>query len=253
MIKIRNVSCTISGKSILRDVSLEIKSKGLYCLLGANGAGKSTLLKVLIGVIKEYQGDILVYNKLLESYTIKGLSKMISFVPQKFSPTFEVTVKDILLMGRNPYLRGIQSYGEKEFEKVKNILTFLKIQNLENRIYNSLSGGEAQKISLARALVQDTPIILLDEALSSLDIAAQVEIIRIIKDLSKRKVVILVSHNLNLSSEYSDKLIFMKKGSIVCYGETQKIFRKKTLEYTFGTKFELIKNPKTSKINSLYI
>ena len=254
MIKIKNLTLSFGNRRILSNLTLQLPKSGLFSLIGPNGVGKSTLLYCLVGSITNYSGTIYIGGNLKQSYSNLQLAKMMAFVPQEFFPYFELKVQDIVLMGRYPYLGKWKGYTKYDYQKCEAALGQLGISSLKNRWFNSLSGGEKQKVNIARALVQETKIILLDEALSQLDIDKQVEMTAFLKKVSMSRLIFLVSHNINLSSEYSDGLFLIDGGKIVCQGEAEEVLTKENLYPVYPSKrFDIKPNPYSKKPNIVYL
>lgn len=248
MLKISNLTLSFRKKKVLKSLNLSLPSNGLFSIIGANGVGKTTLLRVILGSISNYRGSIEIDNKEQTSYKKRDLAKLIAITPQEFFPKFDFKAKEIVLMGRYPYLKIWQNFSKNDEKLVETVLSKVKMNSFAFRSFNSLSGGEKQKINIARVLVQDTKIILMDETLAQLDINHQIEIISIIKELSKTKLILIVSHNINLASEFSDELIVLKDGKVAYKGNSKTIITKQNISHCFDIKkFEIFNNPKTKK------
>ena len=157
-------------------------------------------------------------------------------------------------MGRYPYLNYWQSYTEQDREIVEGVLNATGLQPLKEKRYSQISGGEKQRVNIARALVQDTEAILLDESLVHLDLSHQLEIIELLSQVSRTKeiLIILVSHNVNLSAEYSDRLIFLKEGRLKFDGPVESVLTSENIKEVFDTSLTVIENPASKKPNILY-
>jgi len=211
---INKLSFSYNSIAALKNVKLELCLNEVLSIVGPNGSGKTTLLKCIDRILKPSQGAVLVDGRDVANIGLGELSKIIGYVPQSSTSTFPFTVFDMVLMGRKPYIQW--SVGERDKEIVAEILTFLGISKLAARYFNELSGGEQQKVIVARALAQQPQILLLDEPTSNLDIKHQLEVLNIVKDLtrSRQLSVIMAMHDLNLASRFSDKMIMLKHGSI---------------------------------------
>ncbi|MFC1517731.1 ABC transporter ATP-binding protein, partial [Candidatus Margulisiibacteriota bacterium] len=202
MLKVNNLNFSYNrGKPVINNVSLEIKAADFIGIIGPNGSGKTTLLKLLSGLLQSDSGEILVKNKSLHSYSVYELAKLRAFVPQENHLEFDFSVEEIVWMGRSPYadLWGI----EKGKDKVEQALQNCELLELKNRNARTLSGGEWQRVVLAKALVQDTEIIMLDEPTHFLDIYYQLQSLRKLKELNRAgKTIIAVFHDLNLAAMF---------------------------------------------------
>ncbi|AFK22420.1 ABC transporter ATP-binding protein [Pyrococcus sp. ST04] len=212
MIELREVSFSYNGKKILDNINLKVEEGEFLAILGPNGAGKSTLLKCMAGILK-CEGDIEVMGKEISSYTRNELAKIISYVPQKVMPTF-LRVFDMVLLGRRPYMGLTPS--KRDLEIVNNVLRIMGIKHLSTRPTKSLSGGELQKVAIARALAQDTPIILLDEPTNNLDPKSQIQVMELLKELAREnRTVVAVMHDINLALRFAERFVFIRDGKVV--------------------------------------
>lgn len=211
-------------------------------IVGPNGSGKSTLLKCVNRILKIKQGAVLIDGKDLGGIGLKELAKLMGYVPQSSRNTFPFTVFDVVVMGRRPYIQW--SLGEKDKEIVAQILEYLGIGNLAMRYFNELSGGEQQKVIIARALAQQPQILLLDEPTSSLDIRHQLEILCILQRLVKSNhcSVIISMHDLNLASRFSDRMLMLKDGLIFAVGTPESVITEENIEAVYGVKSEVTKS-----------
>jgi len=254
MIKVQGLSCGYQQVPVLSDLSLNIAADEFCALLGPNGAGKSTLLFALMGFIKPMTGTIKVAGKDLYAYRRPALARTIAFVPQESRGDFDHSVEETVLMGRFPYLGLMQSYSSEDWEKVDAMLSLTCLQPLRKRWLSELSGGEKQRVYIARALVQETPCILLDESLSQLDINHQVEIMTLLRQIAheQHKTVVIVSHNLNLAANYADKLLFLREGRLIGSGEPNQLMQEDTLQELFKLPLQTLLNPNSGRMNVIY-
>jgi cobalamin transport system ATP-binding protein len=254
IINVKNLGLSYQTKSVIKDLSLSFDTGEFCALLGPNGAGKSTLLKALIGFLKPDAGEILVDGKNLRSWSQQDLAKVISLIPQDFQLQFDYTVEEIVTMGRFPYLGYWQKYSKKDRNIVSDILEQLDLLTMKGEQYSQLSGGERRRVSIARALAQQTDILLMDEAFANLDINHQLEIMQLLSkiNLEHKKMIILVSHNINLSSEYCQRIVMMKQGKILADGTPAEIITQEILEQVYDAKLEIIQNPISKKPNLIY-
>jgi|GEM_PF-160571 len=218
---------------ILEDLSTEIRGGEFIALMGPNGCGKSTLLKILAGVLpiesSMSSGLIKYRGTQLHSFSMHKRAQLITYVAPDFSSEFPLTVEEAVALGRISYRSslGINSASEKEKKIINEALDLCQCSLIRHRELRSLSGGERQLVGLARALAQESRILLLDEALSKMDLNHQVLMGKLLTQLVKKgSSVVLVSHDLNLASEWADRLWLMKKGKLIydgslCEGLTQ--------------------------------
>ena len=214
MIKLLNVNFSYGAEPVLNSFSYEFSSGGFYGVFGANGCGKSTLLKLITGELKPHSGSVFPVYK-----TVEDRAKNIAFMEQQCPGQIPLSVREVIELGRYPWRKS----GEKF--SLEPILEQLNLTVLQNRSYNKLSGGEKQRVMLARVLAQDTPVLLLDEPFSSLDIGRQHHFYSLLKSLAESgKCVIMVSHDVFVSRKYLDTALFLKDGKLHCDGKPEVIF-----------------------------
>ena len=246
-ISIENVSFSygLTEENLLNEINLNIEKGKFIGILGPNGCGKSTLLKVILKYLYPRQGIIKIDNKELKEYSQSELAEILSFVPQKSALTMPLTVEDVVYMGRVPYIKNKWiGFDREDREKVEKIMQMLKIDKFRNRVIFSLSGGEFQRVLLARALVQNTNIMLLDEPTSALDMNYALEIMKLTSYFVKNEnlTAVMVLHDLNLASMYCDSIILLKEGKIAYEGTPKELFRPEILEEIYGFNCEVIEN-----------
>jgi len=212
---IDNLEFKYKDSSILNNISLELKKGEIVAILGENGAGKSTLLKTIAKVIKPLRGTIYVDNTDIQKLNLKTFGKKVGYVNQKTNGGY-LSVFDTLLLGRKIYFNN--SPTKEDLKKVESILKRLNLEKKALIPTNELSGGELQKVVIARAILQESEVLLLDEPTNNLDIKNQIEILKLIKEISENKLTILVLHDINLALKFCNKFIFMKDGKIVLEG-----------------------------------
>jgi iron complex transport system ATP-binding protein len=230
------VSFSYGRLKAVDDLSLSISSGSFWGILGPNGCGKSTLLDLLARCRQPESGIIKYRGRDMADFAKKDMAREIALVPQDYYINFSFTVKEIVLMGRHPYIPRFASPSEHDLEMVDRIMALLKIEKFQDKYITDLSGGEKQRVIFARALTQDTPVLLLDEATSNMDIQYTLDLLDTVAQgvESQRKTVVAVLHNLNLAAAYCDKLIMMKEGRAVCVGTIDEILTEENLYKVFG-------------------
>lgn len=233
---INKLSFSYRSTAALKDLELEVGLGEVLSIVGPNGSGKSTLLKCIDKILKPNQGAVLIDGKDVANMGLSELSKIMGYVPQNSTSTFPFTVFDVVLMGRRPHVRW--SVSERDKKIVAEILEFLGIDKLAMRHLNELSGGEQQKVIIARALAQQPQILLLDEPTSNLDIKHQLEILSILRGLtqSKQHSIIVAMHDLNLASRFSDRMLMLKHGCIFAVGDPESVLTEENIELVYGVK-----------------
>ncbi|GBC75324.1 putative siderophore transport system ATP-binding protein YusV [archaeon HR06] len=248
----KDLTSGYKDEDIIKDISLKVKPREILGILGPNGSGKTTLLRSLSRVLKPKKGLVLLDGKDIYSLNQREVAKSLGFLSQIQSITFGFKAFEIVLMGRNPYLKGFQWESDRDFKVVKEAMLATNTWHLAERNINELSGGEIQRVFLARALAQEPDILLLDEPTAHLDLSHQLEIMDLVKSLCKEKglAVISVFHDFNLAARYCDNIILMKEGKIHSYGKVDKVLNEKNIREVFKVDALVKTHPIT---NTLYI
>lgn len=231
-----NLSHSFGEDLILRNVSFQVPKRDFFIIIGPNGSGKTTLMKIIAGILTSQNSELKILNRSINQYHRKALARTIAFVPQMLFVDFPFTVTEIVLMGRSPYL-GILGLEEKEDMKIaRKAIAFTGLENLAHRKLDQLSGGEQQRVFIAKAICQEPDIILLDEPTASLDLAYQVRIMDLMEQLKTEKgiTVVMVSHDVNLAAMYADHLLLLHKGQVLCQGLPDEVITYQTLEAAYG-------------------
>lgn len=217
IIEVSNLSFSYNSHNVLQNVALELREGEILGIIGPNGSGKSTLLKCIDSILKPKSGSILLDGKEVNRMQRSELAKLIGYVAQREESRFPVNVFDVVLMGRKPYLSWKPS--QADLEKVASIIELLNLESIAMREIDSISGGERQKVMIARALAQEPPVLLLDEPTSFLDLRHQLEVMELIKTLSEQgKTSIVAIHDLNLAIRYCHKFLLLKEGKVFASG-----------------------------------
>ncbi len=215
MISINDVTYSYGERFSISDLSAEIKSGEVTVFLGPNGSGKSTLLNIISGVIKPQSGNVLLEGHDIHSMKHKARAKRIAVVRQFVSAPFGYSVFDVVAMGRYAYKKRLESMNREDVEIIKHFLHVMGIKHLAEEAVNRISGGELQRVSLARALCQQSDVLMLDEPVNHLDIRHRYDILNTIKKRAEKgHTAICVLHDINLAMQYSDKLVLLKDGKI---------------------------------------
>jgi len=236
-----NAGFSYKNTRAVENVSFSVDHGSLLAIAGPNGSGKTTLLKMLAGLVKPESGDIFLFGQNLGSMKKKEIARRSAWVPQSPEPVFGYRVKNLVMMGRSPH-QGFLGFESIEDHKiVKEALEQTDTTGLKNRFLTDLSGGELQRVFIARALCQSHEVLLLDEPTSSLDPAHQIQIMSVLKDLARNRnsTVIIVSHDLNLCSMYADKIMLMKNGEIAGFGYPETVLSPVMLEDVYGCRFSV--------------
>ncbi|ALG68998.1 ABC transporter ATP-binding protein [Beggiatoa leptomitoformis] len=240
ILQAQHASITVAQSQLLQDITLTLHSGQLIALLGLNGAGKTTLLKLLAGLWQANTGKVLLNNVELNLFRRQTLAIQISYVPQQTHFEFAFTVWDIVMMGRNPYLGRFRPETVKDKQAVTRALERTDITHLAQRWFHELSGGEKQRVIIARSLATQANIILLDEPIASLDIAHALAILQLCRQLADEGHLILLSlHDINAALRYADQVILLHAGQLKAIGTPQQVLTTQALQ----THFHLLGEP----------
>lgn len=240
MIEIKNLSYRYKGgPNVLKDISFQIEPGQLLAILGNNGVGKSTLLKCFDHILKPDSGKILLDGADLLHMSTREVAKLIAFVSQNV-PSTQMTVHDVVMLGRRPYMKW--GFTEADHAIVHEAMDRLGVDAMRGRFLNQLSGGERQKVMLARALAQQPKVLLLDEPTSALDIQNQYQVLKLVRDIchQDKMTVILVIHDLNLALQFCDRFLLLKGGEVYRYGD-RSVLDSEALEQAYGVNAKVVK------------
>ncbi len=247
ILKFREVGFRYGTRWAVRDVDLEVKKGELVGILGANGSGKTTILKLANGVLEPERGEISLKGRSIKEYSRRDMAKEIAMVPQENHFHFSFSALEVVLMGRFPHLGRFEFEGKRDMEVAYGCLEATECLEFANRPIQSLSGGEKQRILIARALAQEPSLVLLDEPTSFLDLKFKKEIFVLISSLIKQGGLsaLIVSHDIDLAAQYCHRLIMLKQGEVVFSGPPSEVVTSENIEYIFGCPVVVDVNPVT--------
>ena len=235
-LKVENIESGYIDNLVIKGVSFSVKKAEFIGIIGPNGGGKTTLLKTLSHIIKPSKGSVFLEEENIHSLSAFSLAKKLAMVSQGLVSIFSFTVKEIVLMGRSPYIGFLGHEKKEDIEKVNHALERTGLMALKERPIDELSAGERQRVLIARALAQEPKLLLLDEPTAHLDIGYQTDILDLIKSLQQDNglTILCVLHDLNLASQYCDKLLLLDKGRIAGFDTPKNILKYDILEKTFN-------------------
>ena len=236
----QKVEISFGSAHILKGVDLHVGDKEFIGVIGPNGSGKSTLLKCIYRVLQPDKGAVLLDEKALNSYSVRESARKMAVVAQHNYYNFEFSVSEVVLMGRSPHKRAMERDNAEDYRIVREALKTVGMSEFENRSFSTLSGGEQQRIILARALAQKTPCLILDEPTNHLDIKYQLQLMDIVKGLNL--TVISAIHDLNIAAMYCDRLLVVKKGVVVNSGTPEEVLTPEFIREVYEIDADVIKD-----------
>jgi iron complex transport system ATP-binding protein len=240
-----HLSHSFGKRKVLRHLSFSVEKGIFFIIIGPNGSGKTTLMKLMSGILKRQKGQIEILGLSNRSYTPKALARAVAFVPQRLPVDLPFTVSETVLLGRAPYQGALGIERARDLEVAKQAMHFTGVDHLTGSTLGQLSGGEQQRVFIARAICQEPDIMLLDEPTASLDLAHQVKVMDLMEKLKREKgiTVVMVSHDVNLAAMYSDQVLLLKDGEVACIGSPSEVLSFQKLEETYGCNLLVDESP----------
>jgi iron complex transport system ATP-binding protein len=242
---LNQVSFSYNASPVLYQIDLAVEKGEMVALMGPNGSGKTTLIKLASGVLRPAEGDIHLDGSSLRELKRRQVAQRVAVVPQQFHMPFAFTLREVVLLGRTPFLKAFSNEGEKDQQAVNRAMELIGIEELGQRFFNELSGGERQKGILAMALAQEPKLLLLDEPTAHLDINHQMEILELVKGLNREQEITVIGamHDLNLAALYFDRLVLLKEGRIFADGTPSEVLTEENIRELFGAWVQVIQHP----------
>ena len=235
MLKINSLSVQFNSTFKLENINFQVGEGQICGIIGPNGAGKTTLLRAISGILPVTSGEIYLDEKALHTLRAEERAKHLAVVPQAafLPPAF--TAEQVVMMGRTLYLNWFGQTSEKDEQITREAMAQTHTLNFADRLISQLSVGEQQRVLLARALAQDTPILLMDEPTSHLDLKYQIELLNLIQSIcrEKQKIILVVLHDINLALRYAEQIILLKNGEIIRQGSTHEVLQPEILSKAF--------------------
>ena len=229
---------------IVHDIDKSWKPGEFFGICGPNGAGKTTMLRLLGGLLKPTSGKILLQGEDLAQMQPRESARQIAYMHQDTQVPFDFSVREVVLFGRHPYANPLQGHSSADEKVARDCLVEVGCDHLADRPVNTLSGGERQRVMLARVLAQDTPILLLDEPTSSLDIRYSLDVYEICQNLARNgRMVAAVLHDLRAAARYCTRVCLMDSGTIVADGDPEEVLHEGHIAYVYGIKVMTYRNP----------
>lgn len=240
-LQVRGVGVRFDGRSILRDVSLDVEPGGWLGIIGPNGAGKSTLLRALAGLVR-FDGAVTFGDVALDTLRPRVRAQTVALVPQTPLVPPSITVTDYVMLGRTPHIGLLGVERQDDFEAVAEVMELLELTPFAPRLVETLSGGERQRVLIARAIAQQAPLLLLDEPTSALDIGHQQDVLDLVDRLRHRRnlTVVTTMHDLTLAGRYSDRLVLLANGEVATSGSSADVLTEEHLSRHYGASVRII-------------
>ena len=240
LIKIESIHLSFKEQNILKNISIDIVSGELVGVLGPNGSGKTSFLKILGNLLKPIKGKVFIDEVPINTFSIKDLSKLISYLPQEIEVVWPLSVEQVISLGLIPYSFSQEFSQLLKIKKIKEIMYELNLEKFSKSNFNNLSTGEKARIMFARALVGEPKILLADEPVASLDPYYQLVILDLLKAKAKQGMSVIVAlHDLTHAGQYCDKLMLLSNGNLLAYGEPEKVLTKKNISETYKINAEV--------------
>lgn len=245
VLKSNRVKSGYNGKIIVKGVDITIPKNQISVIIGSNGCGKSTMLKTFCRLIKPEEGVVTLDDKSLGEISSKEVAKVVGLLPQTSQAPEGIKVIDLIARGRFPYRKLMSSMTKEDYNAVAEAMDFMGITDLADRSIDELSGGQRQRVLIALALAQKTDILFLDEPTTYLDIAYQIEILDLLKELNKKRktTIVMVLHDINLSTRYADYIFAMKDGELIRQGTPTDVITVNNIKEIYGLDSEIICDP----------
>lgn len=240
-IEVRHLSFSYGDRQVLRDVSFSVGRGQLLSVLGPNGVGKSTLFRCILGLLRGYQGEIAVDGTPVSSLGARELARKVAYIPQSNYPAFQYSVFDMVLMGTTAQIKGFSTPGPRQEAAAREALERLDIGHLADRSYTRLSGGERQLVLIARALAQQSPVLLMDEPTANLDYGNQLRVLTKVRALADAGYTVIQStHNPEQSYLFSHQILAMKDGQVIAHGAPGEVLDEALIQSLYGIDAEVV-------------
>lgn len=241
-ISAEHICVSYDTNEILKSVSISVEKKEFVGLIGPNGSGKSTLLKCIYRVLKPDKGCVMLGDKAIDTMSYKSSAKKMAVVAQHNYYNFDFSVREVVQMGRSPHKKAMEQDNANDYEIVQKALNTVGMSKFANRSFSTLSGGEQQRVILARALAQQTPCLILDEPTNHLDITHQLQLLKIVKNLDV--TVISAIHDLNIAAMFCDRIYVLKEGNMIENGTPREVLTSKLIKEIYQVESEIVEDSK---------
>jgi len=242
MLEAKQLNFDVEGKALLSNIDMVFEEGKIYGLIGHNGSGKSTLLKMLANQQTPSSGDVMLKNKPVAQWNNKKFARQVAYLPQQLPAADTLTGKELISFGRYPWHGLLGRLSNKDSHYIEQAIQLTQTEKFNERLVDTLSGGERQRVWLAMLLAQNARYLLLDEPLAALDIAHQIEVLTLIRDLSKtlNLGIIIVLHDINIAARFCDHIVAMHSGKILTHGSVDDLLTSEVLEDIYGIPMQVM-------------
>lgn len=239
-LEFRNVSFGYGRRNIIHDISFVLDKPELVCVLGPNGVGKTTMVKCINRLLKPQSGEVLVDGRNVNDYRLLDLARIMTYVPNSIHTVFSMNVSEFILMGRHP--RAGWTTTDHDLKVVDDAIEAMGLQEYADRDINQLSGGQMQRAMIARGLVQEPEILILDEPTSNLDVKYQMGVMRFFKDYARKKgiIVVMVCHDLNIVASYADRVMLVSEGTLFADGTAEEVMTRENILQVYRVESKIV-------------
>lgn len=244
-----NLDLSYDDIQIVKKLNLQIPTSKITAIIGSNGCGKSTTLKALARILAPKNGTVYLDGKAISKQSTKEIAKKMAILPQRPEAPSGITVFELITYGRFPHQKGFGKLSDQDRKIIEWALNITEMTSFKNRPIDALSGGQRQRAWIAMALAQQTDLILLDEPTTYLDLAHQLEILKLLENLNKQegRTIVMVLHDLNLAARFADYIVAMRDGVIVSEGKPETVITSQVLKEVFQIDAEIVKDPRNDK------
>jgi iron complex transport system ATP-binding protein len=244
-VRIQHLLVAYGRQPVIHDLSFEVPAGAFFIIIGPNSSGKTTLLRTLAGGVKSREGQVEIWGTPVDRFSKRALARLVAVVPQKMPTEIPFTVQEVVLMGRSPHVGWMDLEKTTDLEMAQEAMTLTNVAHLAQRPLPQLSGGELQRVIIARALCQQPRLLLLDEPTAALDPAHQVNLMDLLAQLKAELglTVVMVSHDLNLAAMYGEHLLLLNRGEVVQVGRPADVLTYEQLEQAYGCAVLVDENP----------
>ena len=240
-LSVQNISFSYGSNQVLKDISFEINKGEFWAVIGPNGVGKSTLFRCILGLLQPVKGRITIDDRDINTMSRKVLAQRIAYIPQIHRPVFGYTVRDTVLMGTTRYLSAFEQPKATQVEKANSVLRMLEMEDIAEKNYAALSGGQQQMVLITRALAQDAEILVMDEPTSALDYGNQMKILALLRTLAQRSYSVVVStHNPQHALDFSEKVLALSPDKSSVQGRAEAVIDKELMKRLYNMEVEFV-------------